>query len=158
MTFAIDAYEQLKDASRTTIFAVIFLSYGVYLTAIALNRLYISPIAKFPGPKLAALSKWYEFYYDVVLRGKFSGHKTELHEIYGEMAHLRIPRMPNTAQGRLFALRHGSSMSTIHHSTKSSSIRIKNLSRILGLTLDLAIRLLRLAPVMLPIIGFAEAL
>jgi hypothetical protein len=92
MTFAIDAYEQLKDASCTAIFAVIFLSYCLYLTVIAVYRLYISPIAKFPGPKLAALSKWYEFYYDVVLRGKFSSHITELHEIYGEMAHLQIVR------------------------------------------------------------------
>jgi hypothetical protein len=94
MTVAIGAYKQLKDTSFTTIFAVVCLSYGVYLTAVALYRLYIFPLAKFPGPKLAALSKWYEFYYDVVLRGKFSGRIAELHEIYGEDASAN-PTHPN---------------------------------------------------------------
>jgi len=55
----------------------------VYLAALAIYRLYISPIAKFPGPKLAALSRWYEFYYEVVLRGQFTFHIQDLHKKYG---------------------------------------------------------------------------
>lgn len=46
-------------------------------------RLYLSPIAKFPGPKLAAVTWWYEYYYDVVLRGKYIWKIRELHEMYG---------------------------------------------------------------------------
>jgi hypothetical protein len=57
----------------------------IYLLGLALFRLYFSPIARFPGPKLAALTRWYEFYYEVVLRGKFSDHITELHKTYGEL-------------------------------------------------------------------------
>jgi len=38
-----------------------------YTISIAIQRLYFSPIAQFPGPKLAALTWWYELYYDVIL-------------------------------------------------------------------------------------------
>ena len=58
----------------------------LYLVGLAIHRLYFSPIAKFPGPKLAALSNWYEFYYEIVLKGQFSFHIRELHEKYGMYA------------------------------------------------------------------------
>lgn len=53
------------------------------LLGLTIYRLYVHPIAKFPGPKLAALSRWYEFYYDVICKGQFSFHIQELHKKYG---------------------------------------------------------------------------
>ncbi len=47
-------------------------------------RLVLSPVAKFPGPKLAGLTFWYEFYYDVVLNGRYVFKIMELHEKYGQ--------------------------------------------------------------------------
>lgn len=55
-------------------------SYTVYG---ALYRLFFSPIASFPGPRLAALTLWYEFYYDVVKGGQYSWKIEELHKKYG---------------------------------------------------------------------------
>ena len=52
----------------------------VYL---AVYRLFLSPLGKIPGPKLAALTSWYEFYYDVILPGQFVWHIQELHSQYG---------------------------------------------------------------------------
>lgn len=49
----------------------------------AAYRLYLSPLAKFPGPKLAALTSWYEFYYDYFERGRFTWKIKELHAQYG---------------------------------------------------------------------------
>ena len=50
----------------------------------AAYRLIFSPIAKFPGPKLAALTSWYEFYYDYFQRGRFTWKIKELHTQYGQ--------------------------------------------------------------------------
>jgi hypothetical protein len=55
----------------------------VYLLGLAIYRLYLSPLARFPGSRLAALSNWYKFYYDVVLHGNFTFHIQDLHEKYG---------------------------------------------------------------------------
>ena len=49
----------------------------------AIYRLYLSPISSFPGPKLAALTLWYEFYYDVILDGQYIFHLGDLHALYG---------------------------------------------------------------------------
>ncbi|KAL1592011.1 hypothetical protein SLS60_011603 [Paraconiothyrium brasiliense] len=57
-----------------------FLVYSIYLV---FYRLYVSPIAHFPGPKLAAATYWYEFYYDIILGGKYIWKVKEWHEKYG---------------------------------------------------------------------------
>jgi hypothetical protein len=55
----------------------------VYLVSLGIYRLYFSPIAKFPGPKLAALTLWYEFYHDVVRGGQYVFKIDEMHDQYG---------------------------------------------------------------------------
>ena len=46
-------------------------------------RLLLSPLAAIPGPKLAAVTSWYEFYYDVIQPGQYVFKIKELHEKYG---------------------------------------------------------------------------
>ncbi|KIW02291.1 uncharacterized protein PV09_06439 [Verruconis gallopava] len=40
----------------------------------------MSPIANIPSPKLPVLTFWYEFYYDVIKRGKYTYKIAELHD------------------------------------------------------------------------------
>jgi hypothetical protein len=40
---------------------------------------YFGPLSKFPGPKLAAATLLYEFYYDVILKGQYNFKIKELH-------------------------------------------------------------------------------
>ena len=68
-----------KFFTATSAFVVICL----YLFCLSFYRVYLSPIAKFPGPKLAAATLWYEFYYDVVLGGQYQFKIKELHKTYG---------------------------------------------------------------------------
>ncbi|RAO73882.1 uncharacterized protein BHQ10_009894 [Talaromyces amestolkiae] len=49
----------------------------------AIRRLYFHPLAHIPGPRLAALTWWYEFYYDVVQPGQYVFHIQKLHKKYG---------------------------------------------------------------------------
>ena len=66
---------QLVTVAVSALLAVI--GYGIY------QRLFASPIAHIPGPKLAAFTFWYEFYYDVVQKGRYEWKIKQLHEQYG---------------------------------------------------------------------------
>lgn len=41
---------------------VTIFSIGLYIAYLVIYRLLVSPISKFPGPKLAALTFWYVLY------------------------------------------------------------------------------------------------
>ena len=66
---------------------ILYLIYGVTYW------LYLSPISKFPGRKLAALILWYEFYYDVIKRGSYIWEIKKMHEKYGKSCSL----LPDTS-------------------------------------------------------------
>lgn len=62
-----------------TIAAVVVIAYA----SIAVHRLFFHPLSRFPGPKLAALTRWYEAYYDVVQNGQYTFKIAKMHEKYG---------------------------------------------------------------------------
>lgn len=57
--------------------------FTAHLCQLSIRRLYLSPIAHIPGPRLAALTWLYEFYYDVVLGGQYTFKILDLHKEYG---------------------------------------------------------------------------
>ncbi|KAJ9607386.1 hypothetical protein H2200_008459 [Cladophialophora chaetospira] len=59
-----------------------------YLLALITYRLYLCPQAEIPGPMLAKLTYWYEFYYDVVLPGQYIWKIRDLHEQYGPLVRI----------------------------------------------------------------------
>lgn len=67
---------------------IALLFFAIYSFVLAVYRLYFSPLAHFPGPKIAALSLWYEFYWDVIKRGRYTFKIQELHQRYGHQSHL----------------------------------------------------------------------
>jgi hypothetical protein len=49
--------------------AYALVALALYIAVVVVHRVYLSPLAKFPGPKLAAASILYEFYYDIICKG-----------------------------------------------------------------------------------------
>ena len=56
----------------------------VWGLCLALYRLFWSPLAKFPGRRLAVSSMWYEFYHQVVKGGRYPWEIQKMHEEYGK--------------------------------------------------------------------------
>ena len=70
---------QLSTTSGVPLGGCILLGVGILVT----YRLHLSPVARFPGPKLAALTFLYEFYYDVWQEGQYTWKIRDLHDKYG---------------------------------------------------------------------------
>lgn len=60
----------------------------VYFVVQSIYRLYFHPLRKIPGPKLAAISRLYEFYYDVIKGGMFLFQIEKMHEQYGPIVRI----------------------------------------------------------------------
>lgn len=67
----------LLSIECATAAAVLYAIYG------SIYRLYLSPVSRFPGRKLAALTYWYEFYYDGVKGGAYVWEIKKMHQEYG---------------------------------------------------------------------------
>ena len=65
-------------------------AFILYRLGIVVYRLFLHPLAKFPGPKIAGVTSLYEAYYEILLNGQYSKKISELHDIHGEYA--QFPR------------------------------------------------------------------
>lgn len=90
-----------SQSSARSIATIIVVAYFVYLCGLVIYRLYLSPLAKFPGLKLTAATGWYETYYQLVKGGggQFTFQISKWHEKYGPMQYSSFLLLP-------FALNH----------------------------------------------------
>ena len=73
---------KLKDSIPYAL-PIIVLGSLLYGAGLVLYRLYLHPLRKIPGPKIAAATHWYEVYQDIVLDGNYVKEYPKLHAKYG---------------------------------------------------------------------------
>lgn len=78
-----EAFRHLSCAPSTSMLTATVIA--AFIFCVALHRLCWSKLAGFPGPRLAALTGWYETYYELVHNGggHFTFHMRDLHAQYG---------------------------------------------------------------------------
>jgi hypothetical protein len=54
----------LRDVGAREVVVGAAIVCGIYLLGLTVYRLFLSPVAHIPGPFLAKVTYWYEFYYD----------------------------------------------------------------------------------------------
>lgn len=72
--------------SSYTSFQALFIGYIFYLVCLALYRLYLHPLSRFPGPRLHAISPIPVVYY--LIKGRLPFNNRLLHDIYGPVVRI----------------------------------------------------------------------
>ncbi|OCL09523.1 cytochrome P450 [Glonium stellatum] len=79
--------QEPEQRTRFIALGVISLCFIKYICTIV-YRLYFSPLAPFPGPKLAAATSLYEFYFDYFKKAKYYAEIERLHKVYGPIVRI----------------------------------------------------------------------
>jgi cytochrome P450 len=87
--------DTVKHLDRETLFSISFLVptgtilWVLYWLTIFLYRAYFSPLSHIPGPRLAAATFWYEFYYEIYPhKFQYLWKIKQLHEQYGPIVRI----------------------------------------------------------------------
>ncbi|EGX94785.1 cytochrome P450, putative [Cordyceps militaris CM01] len=80
--------EYVRDSVSRSPLAVLAILGTVYGLLLVVYRLFLHPLSGFPGPKLAAATLWYEFYYDAILRGRYTFEIEHMHRQYGPVVRI----------------------------------------------------------------------
>lgn len=105
----------------STVWVPLGVTVLVYSISLVFYRLFLHPLAKFPGPKLAAVTRYYEGYYDVVKNGQYTFKIAELHREYGLSFEIAFRLIGSLRQALLSGSVHTSCMSAIQSTSSSST-------------------------------------
>ncbi|KAI1122789.1 trichodiene oxygenase [Nemania abortiva] len=79
---------QMNEFMASLYWPYVFAGGVILVSTVAFYRLFFHPLAKFPGPKLAAVTRSFEAYYDVVCNGQYTFKIAEMHKKYGPIVRI----------------------------------------------------------------------
>lgn len=68
----------------------------LFACGLVIYRLYFHPLAGIPGPKLAAVTRYYEAYFDICKGGVYTFKIGEMHKKYGMPSNFGVSRLRPT--------------------------------------------------------------
>lgn len=80
LTNMFDLYNYPPRLVALGLITATIVTYNLTLT---IYRLFFHPLARIPGPKLCAITGWYEIFWDVLVGGQFTFKVEEWHKKYG---------------------------------------------------------------------------
>lgn len=95
-------FEDIDRADITVVASVVLALYSAYVFGLVFYRLYLHPLAKFPGYRICAASEWYEFYCYIVKGGQWGNEIRKMHEKYGKKLPLPPPQRKENATTKVF--------------------------------------------------------
>lgn len=75
--------DNMEVPSYYSLLTLVPIGIVTYVVLGAIYRLYFHPLSKFPGPKLAAITHLYEFYFNIIKDGMFIWEIERMHQKYG---------------------------------------------------------------------------
>ncbi|KAL2073776.1 hypothetical protein VTL71DRAFT_11102 [Oculimacula yallundae] len=117
------------DISFSNLVIYSVLTYASYLVTLVIYRLYFHPLSSIPGPKLAAATLLYEFYYDVFHSGSYIWRIRALHAHYGPIIrispnciHINDPDFYDVYSGRVGEKRDKYPWAVTHFATPQAMV------------------------------------
>ncbi|KAH8128126.1 cytochrome P450 [Trichoderma asperelloides] len=77
--------QSLESFKTINLSGIWLIAAAIYIVSFIIYRLYFHPLSGIPGPRLAAITSWYETYYDLFKTpsGQYWNKLDELHKEYG---------------------------------------------------------------------------
>ena len=78
--------EVITNPYPVMLWKIIVATIAVYYVTVDFYRVFLHPLARFPGPTLAAITRCYEGYYDLVEKGQYTLRIAEIHRTCGKLS------------------------------------------------------------------------
>jgi hypothetical protein len=81
----LDRVKTLVDIPISHVVGIFAVSAVIYFLSSCFYNLYLHPLRKIPGPKLAAIGPYLEFYHEVIRDGQYLWEIAKMHDKYGKI-------------------------------------------------------------------------